>query len=223
MSMEELRQDVTELNKLLEGVIRPRIRNTLLAAKAEIEKEIVTLEMKEHLATQKKAGGAVATPKRYLVELTEYAWDQSDKFVKLFVTLDGVQNIDESNVDVTFNENSLVLKVSDLKGKDYGLTINNLLDSINIEKSYRKVKNDMVAIYLKKNEEGKHWDHLTTIQKRLKQKSDAEFENSEDASPENALVNIMKKMYNSGDSKTKQMIAKAWTEGQQKAHLQNEI
>lgn len=161
-------------------------------------------------------------PHRYLVELNEYAWDQSDKFVKLFVTLEGVQNIDESNVVVTFNENSMVLHVSDLNGKDYGLTINNLLDNINVEKSYRKVKQGMVSIYMNKNKEGKHWDHLTTIQKRLKQKSDDEFKNIDDANPENALVNIMKKMYNSGDSKTKQMIAKAWTEGQQKAHLGQE-
>ncbi|XP_036319676.1 calcyclin-binding protein [Rhagoletis pomonella] len=223
MSMQELVQDVEEVTKLLGEVTRPRIRNVLLTAKAEIEKEIVNLEMKEHFASQKKASGEDAKPKRYLVELTEYAWDQSDKFVKLFVTLDGVQNIDKANVGVTFNENSMVLHVSDLNGKDYGLTINNLLEGINIEKSYCKVKTDMVAIYMKKNNEGKCWDHLTRIQKRLKEKVDAEFKNSDDTSPENALVNIMKKMYNSGDSKTKQMIAKAWTEGQQKAHLREEM
>uniref|UniRef100_W8BVQ8 Calcyclin-binding protein n=1 Tax=Ceratitis capitata TaxID=7213 RepID=W8BVQ8_CERCA len=216
MSFEELLQDAGELSKFLGEATRPRVRNILLQAKAEVEKEIVNLEMKSRIAAEKKANAT--TTKRYLVELNEYAWDQSDKFVKLFVTLEGVQNIDESNVVVTFNENSVVLHVSDLNGKDYGLTINNLLDSINVEKSYRKVKNDMVAIYMKKNTEAKHWDHLTTIQKRLKQKMDDELKN-EDSSPENALVNIMKKMYNSGDSKTKQMIAKAWTEGQQKAHL----
>ncbi|XP_004535062.1 calcyclin-binding protein [Ceratitis capitata] len=216
MSFEELLQDAGELSKFLGEATRPRVRNILLQAKAEVEKEIVNLEMKSRIAAEKKANAT--STKRYLVELNEYAWDQSDKFVKLFVTLEGVQNIDESNVVVTFNENSVVLHVSDLNGKDYGLTINNLLDSINVEKSYRKVKNDMVAIYMKKNTEAKHWDHLTTIQKRLKQKMDDELKN-EDSSPENALVNIMKKMYNSGDSKTKQMIAKAWTEGQQKAHL----
>ncbi|XP_011201500.1 calcyclin-binding protein [Bactrocera neohumeralis] len=220
MSFEELLQDAGELSRFLGEATRPRVRNVLLQAKAEVEKEIVNLEMKQRIAAEKKAVGA--TPRRYLVELNEYAWDQSDKFVKLFVTLEGVQNIDESNVVATFNENSMVLHVSDLNGKDYGLTINNLLDSINVEKSYRKVKQGMVAIYMKKNNEGKHWDHLTTIQKRLKQKLDDEFKSSDDGNPENALVNIMKKMYNSGDSKTKQMIAKAWTEGQQKAHLGQE-
>ncbi|GBP13014.1 hypothetical protein EVAR_73996_1 [Eumeta japonica] len=36
--------------------------------------------------------------------------------------------------------------------------------------------------------------------------------------PEDALVNILKKCTNQGDTKTKQMIAKAWTESQEKIH-----
>lgn len=121
---------------------------------------------------------------------------------------------------VTYTPNSLQLHVRDLQGKDFGLTVNNLLHSIDVEKSYRKIKTDMVAIYLQKVED-KHWDVLTAIQKRLKQKKDSELSKDGD-NPESALVNIMKKMYNDGDSKTKQMIAKAWTESQDKAKLGKE-
>jgi len=157
---------------------------------------------------------------RYLHELTDYGWDQSAKFVKLFITLNGVQGCTEENVTVTYTPNSLQLHVRDLQGKDFGLTVNNLLHSIDVEKSYRKIKTDMVAIYLQKVED-KHWDVLTAIQKRLKQKKDSELSKDGD-NPESALVNIMKKMYNDGDSKTKQMIAKAWTESQDKAKLGKE-
>ncbi|XP_067635115.1 calcyclin-binding protein [Eurosta solidaginis] len=220
MSMEELQKDIAEFSKLINEAERSRVRNVLVAAKADAEKEIVNLEIKVKIAEERKANGAGLLSKRYLVELSEYAWDQSDKFVKLFVTLDGVKNIDESNVGVTFSERSMVLHVSDLNGKDYGLTINNLLEKIVAEKSYLKVKTDMIALYLKKAVEGKHWECLTSIQKRIKQKSDEEFKNiGNDSSPEDGLVNIMKRMYNSGDTKTKQMIAKAWTESQQKAHM----
>lgn len=154
---------------------------------------------------------------RFYVELNEYGWDQSEKFVKLFVTLEGVQNIDESDVVVNFTENSMNLNVNNFNGKDYVLVVNNLLHPIDIPKSYRKVKTGMVVVYLKKKLEGKHWACLTSIEKRLKDQSDAELKQCSE-NPSDALVNIMKKMYNQGDSKTKQMIAKAWTESQEKVH-----
>lgn len=157
---------------------------------------------------------------RYLHELTDYGWDQSPKYVKLFITLNGVQNCPEEAVTVNYTEHSLQLHVRDLNGKDFGLTVNNLLYAIDVEKSYRKVKTDMVAIYLKKAQEGQDWDVLTSIQKRLKQKQDSELTN--DSNPESSLVNMMKKMYNSGDTKTKQMIAKVWTESQERARFGQE-
>ncbi|XP_030386609.1 calcyclin-binding protein [Scaptodrosophila lebanonensis] len=217
MSLDELKADVAELTKLLEEAQRARVKGILTQAKAEAEREIVNLEMKARIAAERLAAGTNGgDAKRYLHELTDYGWDQSAKFVKLFITLNGVQNCSEDDVVINYTETSMQLHVRDLNGKDYGLTVNNLLHPIDIEKSYRKLKTDMVAIYLKKADEGQNWDVLTAIQKRLKQKQDSDLA-KDGENPENALVNIMKKMYNDGDSKTKQMIAKAWTESQEKA------
>ena len=155
---------------------------------------------------------------RYFSELTEYGWDQSDKFVKIFITLAGVENLDESAIVTKFTENSLNVNVNNLRDKDYGLVINNLLEPIDVVKSYRKIKTGMIAVYLKKAKEGNHWSCLTSIHKRLKEQADSEMKSSDSDNPSDALVNIMKKMYQSGDSKTKQMIAKAWTESQEKIH-----
>lgn len=152
---------------------------------------------------------------RYYNELTEYGWDQSDKFVKIFVTLDGVQNLDESSVTITFTDSSMILNVKNLNGKDYGLVVNNLLFKIDVAKSYRKIKTGMVAIYMKKSLEGQNWRCLTSFEKRLKDQHDAELKSTAE-DPSGALVNIMKKMYNEGDTKTKQMVAKAWVESQEK-------
>lgn len=55
-------QDAGELSRFLGEATRPRVRNILLQAKAEVEKEIVNLEMKERIAAEKKAAGA--TPRR---------------------------------------------------------------------------------------------------------------------------------------------------------------
>lgn len=92
---------------------------------------------------------------RYEAELSQYAFDQSDKFVKLFVTLNGVETCPEENVTVDFSANSLVLTVKDLNNRDYKLQINNLLEPIDVTKSYRKLKTGMVVVYAKKQKEGK--------------------------------------------------------------------
>uniref|UniRef100_A0A1A9WA24 Calcyclin-binding protein n=1 Tax=Glossina brevipalpis TaxID=37001 RepID=A0A1A9WA24_9MUSC len=211
MSSEELKKDSEELAKFIGEATRKRVKDALTTAKAEVDREIVNLEMKAKHAEERKHVQA----KRYITELTEYAWDQSDKFVKLFVSLDGVQNLDESAVVVKFTESTMNLHVNNLNEKDYGLIVNNLLEPIDVVKSYRKIKNGLVAIYLKKVEEGKTWSSLTTIQKRLKDIQNQDMmPDKED--PQDALFKIMKKMYLQGDTKTKQMIAKTWTECQEK-------
>lgn len=66
---------------------------------------------------------------------------------------------------------------------------------------------------------GKKWSHLTSTEKRLadlkKSSMDNELETNKD-DPGAGLMKIMQSMYEKGDSETKRMIAKAWTEGQQK-------
>lgn len=71
------------------------------------------------------------------------AWDQTDKFVKFYVTLNKVNSVPAENVKCTFTPKSVELKVSDLDGKDYALKINNLLYPINPETSTWKVKTGM--------------------------------------------------------------------------------
>lgn len=88
--------------------------------------------------------------RRYESEITNYAWDQSDKFVKLFIGLDSVHDAAEENVVVTFTPNSILLKVADVQGKDYKFAINNLLHEIDVPASYRKIKTNSIAIYAKK-------------------------------------------------------------------------
>lgn len=58
---------------------------------------------------------------------------------------------------------------------------------------------------------------MTVIEKRLKDIKKAEMAIDNDASdPTSGLMKIMQQMYKSGDTQTKQMISKAWTEGEEK-------
>lgn len=68
------------------------------------------------------------------------AWDQSDKFVKFYVTLQNIHQIPAENVKCIFTSKSLELKVNNLENKDYNLRIKNLLNTIDPEKSTWKVK-----------------------------------------------------------------------------------
>lgn len=68
------------------------------------------------------------------------AWDQSQKFVKFYVTLKNVQTLPPENISCKFTNRSLELNVVNLDNKDYLFILNNLLMNINPEESTWKVK-----------------------------------------------------------------------------------
>ena len=72
------------------------------------------------------------------------AWDQSDKFVKIYFTsLDGAKEVDASNFELNLTGNKLFFKVSNLKGKNWMFEIKELSSNIDHEKSYYKAKSGM--------------------------------------------------------------------------------
>ncbi|XP_055707410.1 calcyclin-binding protein [Phlebotomus papatasi] len=217
--VEELKKDIEELTQLQGLAIRQRVKDVLMMERKKWEGEMSAL-MQNQVGKSEKAAGSTSGPKRYVVELTNYAFDQSDAFVKLFVTLDGVQKVPEEGVVASFTEKSLNLQVSDLNGRDYVLVVKNLLEAIDVAKSYRKLKTDMIVIYMKKVKQGRKWDCLTSTEKKVKDIKNSAFsdlgDDSDSKDPSAGLMNMMKKMYESGDPDTKRMIAKAWTEAQEK-------
>lgn len=126
----------------------------------KIETEIIQIRDQIAATSNADVAGVSTKPipnqtKRYEVELTNYGWDQSDKFIKLFVTLDGVHGASEDDVLAIFSPSSIVLQIKGVNNKDFKLNINNLLEAIDVEKSYRKIKRNMVTIYAKKVKEGR--------------------------------------------------------------------
>lgn len=136
---------------------RPRNIDAISLQMKRIETELSNLraELAQTKSDTPKASSVSNGSKRYECEIINYAWDQSDKFVKFFIGLDGVQNSPEENVIVTFKPNSILLKVIDVQNKDHKFEVNNLLHEIDVEKSYRKIKTNSIAIYAKKSSEGK--------------------------------------------------------------------
>lgn len=64
------------------------------------------------------------------------------------------------------------------------------------------------------------WSHVTELEKRASDSKKIIPEPDKSDDPSEGLMNVMRTMYMQGDDDMKRMIAKAWTEGQQKSFTQ---
>lgn len=215
--IEELEQDLAELRALQAGAQRGRVQQLLLVEVRKLETELLREKERLGSATGGSPPASQATQPRSTVfrtKITDYAWDQSDKFVKLYVTLPGVHEIPSENVKSVFGTRRLELEVNALAGKNHSLLITNLMNDILPESSYHKVKTDMVALFLRKSSTA-NWSHVTELEKKAKEPKVPKPE-MDGGDPSASLMNMMKQMYDEGDDEMKRTIAKAWTEARDK-------
>ncbi|KAJ1608405.1 hypothetical protein OIY81_2649 [Cryptosporidium canis] len=159
--------------------------------------------------------------------ITKYSWDQSDKNVKVYIDLVGVQNKPES-IEVKYGVDNVEMYVKNLNNKFYSFTVK-LHDKISSQECSHKVKKDMVVITLRKATVPNSWPRLSYKDNPLKKSpgtSDlgsgvgmgklGEMGASGMKDPMAGIQDLMKKMYEEGDDEMKRTIAKAWTEAQNK-------
>lgn len=207
----QLEADLQELGSLLEKAERKRVQELLKEEQKKVEKELAVKRQRKEQQDRKEAD---PTPKAaYTVKITNYAWDQSEKFVKIYLTLKDVHKIPSENVEVNFTEGSFSVLVKDLGGKNHQMSILNLLYPIDEKDSYKKIKTDMVLIMCKK-QSLKKWDCLTKVEKQSKEKDKPSFDDNAD--PSEGLMTMLKKIYSEGDDEMKRTINKAWSESQEK-------
>lgn len=224
---------MAEIKNLLTNVKRKRVEDLLNIEIRKIETTISELKAAAQTSPDDPttiaaaAASAQKPTKCYDVELTNYAWDQSEKFVKLYVTLDGVQHIEKDNITVNYTDHSLCLQVNNLNNKNYKLIINHLLEPIDATKSFHKVKTNLIIIYAQKIKEKSTWSHLTSIQKRFQEVNarperfaDLDRDEPEPKDPTSGLFKVMKDLYEKGDPEMKRLITKAWVEGEEKGRSQ---
>ncbi|MBZ3880896.1 Calcyclin-binding protein [Sciurus carolinensis] len=145
-SLDELQKDLEEAKVLLEKTTRKRVHDALTAEKKnKIETEIKNKmqqksQKKPELLDNEKPVTVVAPiTTGYTVKVSNYGWDQSDKFVKIYFTLTGVHQVPTENVQVHFTERSFDLLVKNLNGKSYSMIVNNLFKPISVEGSSKKL------------------------------------------------------------------------------------
>ncbi|NP_001080214.1 calcyclin binding protein S homeolog [Xenopus laevis] len=214
--VQELKKDLEEVKQLLEKTTRKRVRDVLFVEQRKLETEISTKQQQQagaSMETQKPSAIVPPMTSTYTVKINNYGWDQSDKFVKIYITLKGVQNVPADNVHVNFTERSFELLVKDLNGKNHTMIVNNLLKPISPEGSTKKVKTDTVLIMCRKKSEHK-WEFLTQVEKQTKEKDKPALDT--DGDPSAGLMNVLKKMYDEGDDEMKRTLNKAWSESREK-------
>ncbi|XP_046984855.1 calcyclin-binding protein [Schistocerca americana] len=214
--MEQLQATVEELKRLSNLTERQKVKDILLVEARKIETEISLLrEQSGAEIAESSSGGARNAPARcYDVRLTNYAWDQSDKYVKIYVTLKNLEALNETNIECVFTERSFSLKVNGLDGKNYILNICNLLEKIIVAKCYWKKKGDTLIVFLAKKSPGANWSHMTSVEKKASEPKVPKLNHSDD--PSAGLMDMMKQMYQEGDDEMKRTIAKAWAESRDK-------
>lgn len=215
--LEELRLDVAELNQFLSTAVRQKVKDVLSIEIRKLETEITALKElpeKDPVPETPVNSILISKPKCYEVKLNNYAWDQSDKFVKIFVTLKNVQTVDAADVFCVFTNRSVELKVNGLDNRNYTLPIKNLLEEIDVDKSHWKVKTDNIVIFLAKKKVGTKWSYMTGYEKKANEPRVPKLDQNDD--PSAGLMDMMRQMYEDGDDDMKRTIAKAWTESREK-------
>ncbi|KAE8673339.1 putative Katanin p60 ATPase-containing subunit [Hibiscus syriacus] len=206
---EELALDLEELKQLQCIAKRPRILSFISSEIRNLEKTLkedaneaspaAAPQIPIPIATSAKAP---VNPAPSYVTLASFSWDQDNDKVKIYVSLEGVE---QEKIQADFKPMSFDVKFHDVKGKNYRCAIQKLNKEIESEKCKVIVKPKRVIITLFKACKG-NWSDLHYKEDKLKPNLDKERD------PMAGIMDLMKNMYEEGDEDMKRTIAKAWTD-----------
>lgn len=214
LKIKELELDINEFKLILSQATRDIVKKSIESSLAASQSELDKLQKAEKLRIE-RLNSANTPVIGFIKKIDTYGWDQSEKFVKIYITsLKDISSVQENNVICNFQPKSFDLMIKNLNNVNYNLIVNNLLFKIDPDQSYVKCKKDMITVFLKKVETGKHWAGV--LEKDLKVKEASMPKIDEKADPQEGLMSMMKKMYEEGDDEMKRTISKAFMESREK-------
>ncbi|OMO70302.1 SGT1 protein [Corchorus capsularis] len=202
---EDLALDLEELRQLQSIAKRPRVLSLISSEISNLEK----LQTSKEVAAGSQIPTPISTsvkapinPALSYVTLASFSWDQDNDKVKIYVSLEGV---DQEKIQTEFKPTSFDVKFHDVQGKNYRCAIPKLNKEIVPEKCKVLVKPTRVIITLFKASKG-NWSDLHYKEDKLTPNLDKERD------PMAGIMDLMKNMYEEGDEDMKRTIAKAWTD-----------
>lgn len=202
---EEFALDLEELKHLQSIAKRPRVVSLISTEIHNLEKlskdspSAPTAKVPAPIATATKV---VSNPLLQYHTLASFSWDQDNDKVKIYVSLEGV---DQEKIEADFKAMSFDIKFHDVQGKNFRCAIPKLHKEIVPEKCKVLVKPTRIIITLVKASKG-NWLDLHFKEDKLKPNLDKERD------PMAGIMDLMKNMYDEGDDEMKKTIAKAWTD-----------
>lgn len=190
----DLRKDVAELKLLHSQARRPHVQVFLATQIQSLEK--LVSEVEARAASAKSASSTREIPYTSLSNLT---WEQDKERVKIYVSLEGVQ---EDMVESKFQEWAFEVKIHDVEGKNYRCSIQKLHKEVDPDACRVTVKPKRIIISLRKLEE-EDWKDLHFKEDKSEEESKRE--------PMDRLLEMMRNMYDDGDDEMKKTISDAWT------------
>jgi len=116
--------DLLDISRLVNLSQSENVKKVLLAEKSKLEESIKELKVNEPEPEKEKVLPTIT--------LKTYAWDQSDKFVKIYLTksLDGIKSIPSGNIKLSSAESQHSVVISNLNGKNYQFSTPKLLHEV---------------------------------------------------------------------------------------------
>lgn len=198
---DELALDLEELRKLQSITNRPRVLSLISSEIHNLEK-LRDAAGPAHVPPQVSVMKAPATSALNYITLGTFSWDQDSDKIKIYVSLEGVE---QDKIETVFKPMSVDIKFHDVQGKNFRYTIPKLNKEIVPEKSKVVVKPNKVIITLFKASKG-NWLDLHFKEDKVKPNLDKEKD------PMAGIMDLMKNMYEEGDDDMKRTIAKAWSD-----------
>ncbi|XP_027087486.1 uncharacterized protein [Coffea arabica] len=202
---DEFALDLEELRHLQSIAKRTRVVSLISAEINNLEKLSKNAALTKSLQVPTPictAPKGLSSPALLYVTLGSFSWDQDNEKVKIYASLEGV---DQEKIEADFKPMSFDLKFHDVQGKNYRCAIPKLNKEIVPEKCKVVVRPTKVIITLVKASKG-NWSDLHFKEDKLKPNLD------KDHDPMAGIMDLMKNMYEEGDEEMKQTIAKAWTD-----------
>lgn len=146
--------------------------------------------------------------------ISKYAWDQSKKFVKIYVTLAGIDSVPDSQVVCDVQPGALRFEVQGLPPPSANMrlavTLHSAVDPA--QSSWARKADSMLLIKLRKAAEGEEWGSVdeSAVQKAKKKAQDLEQNKGK------STAELLSNMYAEADEEGKASLAAAWESGRSK-------
>ena len=187
--MAALREQAAELERLVGLAQRETSRQLLQAELARVTEALASATTSDPPPAPRPAPAPAPTPIRLssapttapidYSSISSYAWDHSNKFVKVYLTIPGLEKIPDAQIEAVFGERSLVLSVAGASTPPVNRRLNVpcLCHAVRDDLcSWVRKPSDMLLIKLRKASDGEEWASLndSAAQKEMQQKEKTE-------------------------------------------------